>query len=323
MTVIRQALVSSLSLATLVFGVAPVLSAQPSAIREAQAAVREAQRAVLDGDRRDGRYDPRDVRIDPRDRRSDARVLFTWSGRVDREARITMRGRDITIRGDADRSRRDSRPRANGALPRTDGDVWVRVTEGRGNVDVIQQPNARNNYTTVVRIRDARGGNDRYQLTAFWAPDDRGGWGRDDDRGRGNGNGKARGRDDDRGRDNDWPRGRDDDRGRDRDDGWYGNDRNRSGLRWSGIVDDVVELRIQGRRVEVIERSGARTRDVRTDFGNQGLPRQNATVRLQRADGRGSVAVVQQPAVWNGFTAVVRIRDERGGADRYDLDLVW
>jgi hypothetical protein len=218
-----------------------------------------------------------------------------------------MRGRDITFRSDADRNRRDSRPRANGALPRTDGDVWVRVTEGRGSVDVIQQPNARNNYTAVVRIRDARGGDDRYRLTAFWAPDDRGDWGRDDDRGR----------------DRDGPRGREDDRGRDRDGGWYGNDRNRSGLRWSGLVDDVVELRIQGRRVEVVERSGARTRDVRTDFGNQGLPRQNAVVTLQRADGRGSVAIVQQPAVWNGFTAVVRIRDERGGADRYDLNLTW
>ncbi len=316
MTVRRQALVSSLSLAALVLGATPLVHAQPAAVRDAQAAMREAQRAVLGDDRRDGRDDPRDVRIDPRSGRDNGRVLFTWTGTVDREARITMRGRDITIRGDADRNRRDSRPRANGALPRTDGDVWVRVTEGRGNVDVIQQPNARNNYTTVVRIRDTRSGDDRYRLTAYWAPDDRGSWGRDDDRGRGNGN--ARGRDNgNRGRD------RDDDRGRDRDDGWYGNARNRSGLRWSGVVDDVVELRIQGRRVEVIERSGARTRDVRTDFGNQGLPRQNATVRLQRADGRGSVAVVQQPAVWNGYTAVVRIRDERGGAARYDLDLVW
>lgn len=305
MTVTRQALVSSFSLAALVFAVTPTAHAQPAAVRDAQAAMREAQRAVLDGDRRDGRYDPRDVRIDARNGRNNSRVLFTWTGTVDREARITMRGRDITIRGDADRNRRDNRPRANGALPRTDGDVWVRVTEGRGNVDVIQQPNARNNYTTVVRIRDTRGGNDRYRLTAYWAPDDRGGWGRTDDRGRGD----------------DWPRGRDDNRGRD--DDWYGNSRNRSGLRWSGVVDDVVELRIQGRRVEVIERSGARTRDVRTDFGNQGLPRQNATVRLQRADGRGSVAVVQQPAVWNGYTAVVRIRDERGGAARYDLDLTW
>lgn len=315
----RQALITSLSLATLVAGMSPLL-AQPAAVREAQAAVRAAQEAVLNGDRRDGRYDPRDVRIDPRDGRADGRVLFTWTGTVDREARITMRGRDITFRSDADRNRRDSRPRANGALPRTDGDVWVRVTEGRGNVDVIQQPNARNNYTTVVRIRDARGGDDRYRLTAFWAPDDRGGWGRNDDRDRGND--KARGRNNgNRGRDRDDDR--DDDRGRDRDDGWYGDDRARSGLRWSGLVDDVVELRIQGRRLEVIERSGARTRDVRTDFGTQGLPRRNAVVSLQRADGRGSVAIVQQPAVWNGFTAVVRIRDERGGAGRYDLDLTW
>jgi len=307
MTVTRQALVTSLSLAALLVGVTPPVHAQPAAVRDAQAAVRAAQNAVLDRDRRDGRVDSRDVRIEPRNRRDDGRVLFTWTGTVDREARITMRGRDLTVRTDADRNRRDSRPRANGALPRTDGDVWVRVTEGRGNVEVIQQPSARNNYTAVVRIRDTRAGDDRYRLTAYWAPEDRGGWGRTDDRGRGT----------------DWPRGRDDDRGRDRDDVWNRSDRDASGLRWSGIVDDVVDLRIQGRRVEVIERSGARTRDVRSDFGRQGLPRQDAVVRLLRADGRGSVAVVQQPTARNGYTAIVRIRDTRGGADRYDLDLTW
>lgn len=307
MTVTRQALVTSLSLAALLVGVVPPLHAQPAAVREAQAAVRAAQDAVFDRDRRDGRVDSRDVRIDPRGRRDDGRVLFTWTGTVDREARLTMRGRDLTVRSDADRNRRDSRPRINGALPRTDGDVWVRVTEGRGNVEVIQQPSARNNYTAVVRIRDTRSGDGRYRLTAFWAPDDRGGWGRADDRGRGT----------------DWPLGRDNDRGRDRDDVWNRNDRNAIGLRWSGIVDDVVDLRIQGRRVEVIERSGARTRDVRSDFGRQGLPRQDAVVRLLRADGRGSVAVVQQPTARNGYTAIVRIRDTRGGADRYDLDVTW
>jgi hypothetical protein len=87
-------------------------------------------------------------------------------------------------------------------------------------------------------------------------------------------------------------------------------------------VDDVVDLRIQGRNVEVVERSGARTRDVRSEVG-QSLPRQNAQVRVLRADGRGDVTVIQQPAIWNGYTAVVRIRDPRGSADRYDLEVGW
>jgi hypothetical protein len=46
-------------------------------------------------------------------------------------------------------------------------------------------------------------------------------------------------------------------------------------------------------------------------------------VRLLDANGRGTVTVVQQPAPWNGYTAIVRIRDRQSGADRYDLDFSW
>lgn len=297
---------------------ASTLPAQPAGVRDARDAVRAANDALLRGSTGPGNAGRGNGngngRIDPRDSRRDGRVLFTWNGTVDREAIITMRGRDITVRGDRNAGR-NGQPRANGALPRTDGEVWVRVQDGRGQVDVIQQPTARNNYTTRIRIRDTRGGTDRYRLTAFWAPDDRGGWGRDDDRNRRDD--RPRGRDDDWGWDDPWGRnggaGRDGDWGR----GVTG------GLRWSGIVDDLVELRIRGRTVDVIERSGARTQQVRSQFGPQGLPRQDAVVRLQRVDGRGTVSVVQQPALWNSYTAVVRIRDSRGGADRYDLELVW
>lgn len=287
------------------------LGAQPAAVRDAQATVRAANDAVLRSGNARG-DNARGGVFNDRDMRRDGRVLFTWNGTVDREAIITMRGRDVTVRGERNGGR-NNQPRANGALPRTDGDVWVRVQDGRGQVDVIQQPTARNNYTTRIRIRDTRGGTDRYRITAFWAPDDRGGWGRNDDRNR---------RDDrPRGRDDDW--GWDDPWGRGSGNGDWGRGGITSGLRWSGIVDDLVELRIRGRTVDVIERSGARTQQVRSQFGPQGLPRQDAVVRLQRADGRGTVSVVQQPAPWNSYTAVVRIRDSRGGADRYDLELVW
>jgi hypothetical protein len=296
---------TAFSLVTVATVLAGSLGAQPAGVRDAQAAVRAANEAVLRGGAGIG-----NGRVDPRDnRRRDNRVLFTWNGTVDREAIITMRGRDITVRGDRNAGR-NSQPRASGALPRTDGDVWVRVQDGRGQVQVIQQPTSRNNWTTRIRIRDTRGGTDRYRITAYWAPDDRGGWGRPDRR------------DDDWGWDDPW--GRNGDWGRDRGrDGDWGRGGVTSGLRWSGIVDDLVELRIRGRTVDVIERSGARTQQVRSQFGPQGLPRQDAVVRLQQVNGRGTVSVVQQPALWNSYTAVVRIRDPRGGADRYDLTLVW
>jgi hypothetical protein len=102
------------------------------------------------------------------------RPLFDWSGRVDREVRIMMHGRDARTqtasRSPVTRSRIDVAT----ALPQRDGRVTVRVQDGRGDVDVVQQPSARNDYTTIVRIRDRSSGIDNYRVTAFWMPDNNG-----------------------------------------------------------------------------------------------------------------------------------------------------
>ena len=139
------------------------------------------------------------------------RPLFDWSGRVDREVRIVMHGRDARTQTAERTPFERSRLNVAAALPQHDGRVTVRVEDGRGDVDVVQQPSARNDYTAIVRIRDRSSGVDNYRVTAYWAPDeygngtwnDRDGYpnrsGRDgdnrDDRnngggwGRGNGNG--------------------------------------------------------------------------------------------------------------------------------------
>ena len=102
------------------------------------------------------------------------RPLFDWSGRVDREVRIMMHGRDAraqtTGRSPVTRSRFDIAT----ALPQRDGRVTVRVQDGRGDVDVVQQPSARNDYTAIVRIRDRSSGLDNYRLTAYWMPGESG-----------------------------------------------------------------------------------------------------------------------------------------------------
>lgn len=259
------------------------------------------------------------------------RELFTWAGRVDREVYITMRGRDIRTTGEDSRLR--NRVRVNDALPRGRGDVEVRLLDGRGDVDVIEQPSARNNYTVTVRVRDPRSGDDSYRLMAYWSGDDR----FDDRRGdrrddrwedrrdrnddcspRNNGRGWGWGRggrgdcDNDRGQGN---RGRNDRAGRNGDEA--------GSLRWSGRVDDVVELRISGRRVDAITRSGQRVDNVNSNIRGNGLPSHNVTVTLDRNSGRGSVQVVQQPSSWNGYTAVIRIYDPQGGASFYDFSAYW
>lgn len=256
------------------------------------------------------------------------RTLFTWTGRVDREVYITIRGRDVRTSGvDANLP---NRARVDDALPRAGrGYVLVRLADGRGDVDVIDQPSARNNYQATVRIRDPRSGADNYRVIAYWNGDDRNddryddrrdgpgnngrgwGWGRDD-RDRDN-NGRGNGRNDDR-NDN---RGRDDDR-------WDNRGRTDAGmLRWSGRVDDVVELRISGRRVEAITRSGTRVSETNARFDGAGLPARPMSLNVDRYNGRGNVTLVQQPSPWNGWTAVVRIDDNRSGADFYDLTVRW
>jgi hypothetical protein len=249
---------------------------------------------------------------------ADGRTLFSWSGTVDREAIIVMRGAFLETQGDGFESFREARYRISDALPRSSGTVSIARADGRGDVEVIEQPSLFNGYTTRVRVRDRQRGADQYRLVVTWqgARDndrrdrddhdgwDRGGWDRD---GRGRG-GTDRGG---YGRDND---GRRDDTG----------DRRGTGaLRWSGEVDDVAEIRIQGRRVEYVSRSGRQLYNVRFDVRGAGLPAFDVPLDLRRFAGRGNVVITQYPRTWNGWTAVIRIDDSRGGADAYDFDLRW
>ena len=251
--------------------------------------------------------------------------LFSFAGTVDRELYIVLRGNDLSTQGvDANQP---YRARVNSAVPRGRGNVEVRVEEGRGTVAVIEQPNARNGYQAVVRIQDPRGGADRYRLTAVWRDDD---FDRDDRRDRGDEDRWRNDRDrrdggvrdgDGRGGDRDWRDG----------DSWFDRDRRgqRGGygaagaLRWSGRVDDVVEVRIQGRRVDFITRSGKALRDVNADIVGAGLPRANVRVDIDKRSGRGAVDVVQQPSAANGYTAIIRLEDRRSGADDYDFRARW
>jgi hypothetical protein len=258
------------------------------------------------------------------------RPLFRWTGPVDREVRLVLRGRDLMPRYAGDNERGGDRARVARALPRRDGVVTVSVDRGRGQVDVVQQPSRANDYTTIVRVRDPRAGADDYRLSAYWRPtgDGRlasdGRWDDDDESGWE--------RDDRRDRDERWERDRDRDRERDkwgrvRGDGRWGRtgDVNAAAgaLRWRGLVDDVVEIRVRGDRVHEATLSGREVRDARGSVSGRALPARDVDVRLTRVAGRGRVSVVEQPSAQNGYTAVLRIHDQHGGAGWYDLDASW
>lgn len=248
-------------------------------------------------------------------RQTSEQELFQWNGRVDREVQIVMRGGNVWTNDIGRTEPGRARSRALGVLPREYGEVSVRLMNGRGDVDVVQQPTMRNDYTTIVRIRDPRSGADNYRLVAYWQ-----GYSNGDVYDRNRGVGRGRNRNDQggvyRGGDNDG-----DDRGR-----WpggYGQSGNygRSMMHWSGNVDGELEIRIQNGRVDYRTISGQQPMNIRADRGNLDLGRSDARVSVAQNQGRGSVSVVQQPSAWNGNTTVIRVRDPQGGYGYYDFDV--
>jgi len=105
--------------------------------------------------------------------------------------------------------------------------------------------------------------------------------------------------------------------------GQYPDTGNRSGrMTWRGRVDDDVRIRIRGGSADVETIGGSPYYDAQPNFFNS-LPNRRVTVRLTEKRGRGEVFIEQQPTRENDFTAIVRIRDPRGGASDYSFTLEW
>jgi hypothetical protein len=100
-------------------------------------------------------------------------------------------------------------------------------------------------------------------------------------------------------------------------------DTDRSGrMTWRGRVDDDVRIRIRGGSADVETIGGTAYYDSQPNFFNS-LPNRRVTVRLTQKRGRGEIFIEQQPSRENDFTAIVRIRDTRGGASEYEFELQW
>jgi hypothetical protein len=256
----------------------------------------------------------------PRVMQQQGAELFEWSGQVDREVQVVMRGGNVWTNNVGQTERPRARTRSYNRLPSQNGQVAVQLINGRGRVDVIQQPSRQNDYTTIVRIRDDRSGSDSYRLAAYWQ-----GYANGDVYGNGRrGDVYGQNRDD---RNRDVYRDRDD---RDDRDGRRGNgngngrwDRGSTSeaLHWSGNVDGDLEIRIQNGRVDYRNLSGSQPTNIRSNVGNvRTLEAGNLGVQINQ--GRGDVTVVQQPQQWNGFTTVIRVRDPQSGSAYYDFSVI-
>ena len=113
------------------------------------------------------------------------------------------------------------------------------------------------------------------------------------------------------------------DRNRDRDDGSNAGRNPRPGsLSWRGRVDDVIELEIRGDQIYERVVSGQPATDISSRL-NSSMPRRRVNVNVEKLRGRGNVEVVEQPSSRNNFTAIVRIRDTKGGTDDYEIEVYW
>ena len=103
----------------------------------------------------------------------------------------------------------------------------------------------------------------------------------------------------------------------------YPSDNGRGGrMTWRGRVDDDVRIRIRGGSADVETIGGTPYSDGQPNFYNS-LPSRRVTVRLTSKRGRGEIFIEQQPSRENDFTAIVRIKDSKGGASDYEFELQW
>lgn len=93
-------------------------------------------------------------------------------------------------------------------------------------------------------------------------------------------------------------------------------------MRWRGAVDDEIQIFVQSSEATAHVITGNSLGQGTSTF-TSGLPRRSVTVILANTKGRGQVEIIQQPSPDNDFTAVVRIRDPKGGSSNYEFEIVW
>jgi len=98
------------------------------------------------------------------------REVYRWAGRVDKEVRIQLTGGRAYVQPIGNREVRNGNGQILGGLPHQDGMLRVERVEGRGDIDVIQQPTASNGYTATLRVRDPSSGAANYRIVAVWEP---------------------------------------------------------------------------------------------------------------------------------------------------------
>jgi len=98
-----------------------------------------------------------------------ARRGLLWSGRVDGRVRVIVEGASAQVEVLGGAPVANPRAEFSRALPaRNNPDVTVRRLRGRGRVEILEFPSARNGYRLVFEIDDAGGGAADYEVEVGW-----------------------------------------------------------------------------------------------------------------------------------------------------------
>ena len=93
---------------------------------------------------------------------------ITWRGRVDDDVRIRIRGGTAEVETIGGTPYNDSQPNFINSLPYRRVTVRLTSRRGRGEIFIEQQPSRENDFTTIIRIRDPRGGASDYEFELAW-----------------------------------------------------------------------------------------------------------------------------------------------------------
>jgi hypothetical protein len=98
------------------------------------------------------------------------RGYFRWQGQVDGTDHIILQGNRVSIRHLQSARIVDPSYDLRAALPRYPVTVELTRLRGRGDVEILEQPSARNNYTVTVLVEDRDRGSDFYEFELTWQP---------------------------------------------------------------------------------------------------------------------------------------------------------
>jgi hypothetical protein len=233
---------------------------------------------------------------------------------VDGQVDLKVRGAEIDSEVFTGRPIRDAGSEYSAPMPRTEFTRFqVDRVDGRGRVELLEEPSRRNGYTARIRVEDSKGGEDRYHIRISWEtnqsfpqranPRDprfstyrprRGFYSLPGARLSSNAN---------------YPSG-------------YDNALD-GRLEFRGRVDDEVILYV---RRDEISSETIRGRNVQVESFRFSQPLPDRVLRgfsMNQRDGRGAVELLEEPSRENGWTAVIRILDDKSGDDRYHFDLNW